>query len=184
MEAWTLRTDAVPQGLVAGTTVTDANQSIAVLQAAGVRLDAVQKDQIYAALANPYVIPVTSLADVPGMSWTLQSSGTYCFNFELLITQAIATSIVGFGVNYTGGVSRFAATGLLANAVAAASFQAVAAVNTALLDNAARAIGGQRPARISGSITVSSPGILSLRTQRSAATTTVLAGSTGCVSQV
>jgi hypothetical protein len=135
-------------------------------------------------LASVFTVVGTTLAAVTGLAFTLKANATYIYAFDLLITQATATGIVGVGVNYSGTLSRIATLGILGNAAATASFQAASANNTALVDSAARAIGGPRPTRVSGSITTTAAGVLTLMAQRSAGVTTILAGSSGMARQI
>lgn len=141
------------------------------------------QDVLVVELAAPVTVAGTTLADIAGLSLALKV-GTYNFSYELLITQATATGIVGLSANFTGTVTRVAQNAWLGNSATGASFQSNQLNSTALVDSAARAIGGPRPSRLAGSITVSTAGTLSLRAQRSAGVTTVLAGSSGMAVQL
>lgn len=141
------------------------------------------QDDLVAELAATATVAGTTLADVAGLSFVLKV-GTYAFSFDLLITQAGSNGIVGVSVNYTGTVTRVAQSAVLASTATSASFRSNQAINTAMVDSANRATGGPFPTRLAGSITVSTPGTLTLRAQRSAGTTTILLGSSGLAIQL
>lgn len=135
-------------------------------------------------LASTQTVSTTTLADVVGLTFALQAGKTYIFNFCLLITQATATGIVGVGVNYSGTLTRINLSGVLANSATASTFRVATANNTAMVDNAARAIGGPFPCLVTGTLVTIGAGNLTLRAQRSAGTTTMLLGSGGFVTAV
>lgn len=135
-------------------------------------------------LSSTFTVAGTTLADVTGMSVALKAGTTYVFDFGLLITQATATGIVGVSVNYTSTITRIAQGANLSTSATAATNRANVANNTAMVDNAARAVGGPFPTRLFGSITTNGAGTLSLRAQRSAGVTTIIAGSSGQIRQV
>lgn len=127
----------------------------------------------------------TTLADIGLLQFALTQPGTYSFNFSLLILQTVAVGIVGVGVNYTGTFARLGVNAILATAATAATYRCTQLNNTALTDNAARAVGtAYLPTQVSGSIMVTGAGTLSLRAQRSAGTTTIGAQSSGLLIQL
>jgi hypothetical protein len=149
------------------------------LKAGTVPMNRLAKDFLSAVLSSTFTVAGTTLADVTGMSWTLKAGTTYRFEFELQLSQATATGIVGLGVNYTGTLVQIAYSANIAAASATVAYRGTSTNNTALTDAAARAIGNSLPARVAGSITTTAAGVLSLRAQRSAGTTTILVGTSG-----
>lgn len=154
------------------------------IRAASLPLSKLQKDFLSAVLAATFTVAGTTLADVTGQTFTLKANATYRFEFELQLSQAAATGIVGLGINYTGTLVQIAYSANIAAATATTAYRGTSSNNTALTDSAARAIGNSLPARVAGSITTTAAGTLSLRAQRSAGTTTILLGSSGCAYEV
>lgn len=134
--------------------------------------------------ASGVTVGGTTLADISGLSFTIPGAGTYNFEYLLLVTQSSATGIVGVSANFTSTPTRISQNAILANSTIAATYRSNQANNTAMVDNAARAIAGPLPTLVTGSITVAGSGTLSIRAQRSAGVTTIGAGSAGMLIQV
>lgn len=133
-----------------------------------------------AVLTSDFTVATTTLADITGLNLSLNGGTTYYFEYTLIVNQATATSLNGFGVNYSGTVTRIAYAVIMGNASGAAgNFLAATANNTALVQTTAQGIGATLPVRISGVIVTSTFGDLTARAQRATATTLVKAGSSG-----
>lgn len=141
------------------------------------------RDLFVVSLASIQTVAGTTLADVAGLSATLKANATYYFEFDVQITQAAAIGIVGLGVNYTGTLTQIAYTANIAATSSTTAYRGTNTNNTALVDAAARAIAASLPARVAGTIVTTGAGVLSLRAQRSAGTTTILVGSGGLIAQ-
>jgi len=154
------------------------------LRVASIPADRLVKPPAAVELASTFTVASTTLADVTGLTFALPGAGTWSFEFELLITQATASSLVGLGINYTGTITRIVYNVWMASTTTVLRYGSGTSNNFAVVDATAHAAGGTLPARVAGSITVSTSGTLALRAQRSAATTTINAGSSGLLVQV
>lgn len=136
-------------------------------------------------LANDFTVTSASLADVTGFSYSLPTfPDTYCFEFHLGISQSVGTGIVGVSAQ-VGSSSNFLQHATLIKADGSASAFSTNGSNTtpgtAIVDAAARSIGGPFETIVRGSFVAGSVGPFSLQAQRSAGTTVIKAGSWGRV---
>jgi hypothetical protein len=144
-------------------------------------LDRLAKDMLAVRLGTTFTVAATTLGDVTGLTLPLRAGSTYLFDAELLIT-CTGNTTVGLSINYSGTASAVAQAvqysyldqNLLPNELTRGLGNT--ALNTALADGGRQSTTA-RPAQLRGSIVCTTAGNLVVRAQRSAATVTILAGS-------
>jgi hypothetical protein len=154
------------------------------LKAASVPPSALVKDSLAVVLGATQTVSTTTLANVAGLSFNLKANASYFFIWQVVISQATSASTNGLAVQYSGTFSRLAANAFMINSLTAGTYRFQTTNSTVMLQAATQAAATTLPITLVGTITTTSAGTLNIQAQRSTATTTILLGSGGHITQV
>lgn len=134
------------------------------------------KDFLRAGLGGAHVVAATSLADITSLSVPLRAGVHYAIEAWFLSVQTVAIGILGTSFAYTGAIggAGFIQSASISMSASAQTSGSNAALNTPIVESAARAVGSVNfPVYLNGFIGTSTAGNLTVRAQRSAGTHTV-----------
>lgn len=126
----------------------------------------------------------TGLTDITGLALTVPSAGTYVYEYEIVYQQSVATNVVAFATNVTGGT----VTPYVVDAVkwtsATAALTGVQTTNNTALVSGTGTLTTNFPCRITGSFVCTASGSVVPRFSSSAGTATAAIGSWGKLQRI